>query len=416
MSQIRASSLTNLRGRAYKCLHCQGPSPCIGEKRRVESHVYKTHIPLERSPYFCKLCTFRCTAQEDLERHVSSFGPHKTRETEYREQNRDSDFNIETFLLKSTNPYYVTAADMQCMSVEESETVWQERRRHGQSTATFTTPVALNTPPPVRRQTGVCTPVQDGNIWDLMMGPTQYSSNMTITPTRPGMLTFPSTPVAPTQACVVPVPLSSGLSPVVTTTVLPSFSTILPPNLRLAQTTTVSAVSGLPSVMPSGIHPLFGSLMQAPSDNPTVVQCLPPMTLVQPQVHIQPPVMTSPTTVNTPVTTSPRSAIDTPYNPVHPTYTPTPIVRSQVRKIVKDDQANSNADIVKALNDINQTILNSMTDLHRAIENQTHLMGAINQQIKTYARNSEEDMKKRDIDDDSEEVMRRNKSKKHKKQ
>ena len=172
---------------------------------------------------------------------------------------------------------------------------------------------------------------------------------------------------------------------------------------------------GLPSVMPSGIHPLFGSLMEVPSDNPTVVQCLPPMALVQPQVHIQPPVITSPTTVNTPVTTSPRSANDTPYNPVHPTYTPTPIVRSQVRKIDKDDQANSNADIVRALNVIIKTILNSMSEHHRPIGNQTHLMGAIYQQIKTYVRNSEEDMKRRDIDDDSEEVMRRNKSKKKKK-
>ena len=53
MAQIRASSLTNLRGRAYKSLHCQGPNSCIGEKRRVESHVYKIHIPLERSPFYC---------------------------------------------------------------------------------------------------------------------------------------------------------------------------------------------------------------------------------------------------------------------------------------------------------------------------------------------------------------------------
>ena len=69
----------------------------------MESHVYKTHIPLERLPFYCKLCIFRCTTQEDLERHVQNFGPHKTRENEYREMYKDTDFDIEKSLLKSNN-------------------------------------------------------------------------------------------------------------------------------------------------------------------------------------------------------------------------------------------------------------------------------------------------------------------------
>lgn len=46
MSQIRAKSLTNIKGRAYKFLHCRGANPCIGEKRRIEAHIYKKSYSL----------------------------------------------------------------------------------------------------------------------------------------------------------------------------------------------------------------------------------------------------------------------------------------------------------------------------------------------------------------------------------
>ena len=116
---MRASSLTNLRGRAYKRLHCQGPNPRIGEKKGVLSLMFiKIHLPLERSPFLCKICTFRCTTQEDLEKHFLRFGSHNMPQTEYQIQNREADFNIETFLLHSTNLYYVTAICMQCLNGE----------------------------------------------------------------------------------------------------------------------------------------------------------------------------------------------------------------------------------------------------------------------------------------------------------
>lgn len=34
-----------------------------GEKRRVEAHVYKTHMASERAPVYCKLRTFRACSE-----------------------------------------------------------------------------------------------------------------------------------------------------------------------------------------------------------------------------------------------------------------------------------------------------------------------------------------------------------------
>ena len=212
MSQIRVSSLTNLRGRAYKCLHCRGTNPCIGEKRRFEAHVYKTHVPFESSPFYCKLCMFRCTAQDDLERHVQNFNPHRERAAQ-----QGGDFNVEDCHMRSSNPYYVTSADMACLSIEESETIWQKRRKCTSKldlpVKTSSVPAPLKSPPSVHRQIG--TPVQDENIWDTIMGPSQYSSNMTLTPPSVGLhspastLTHADVPVQP----VVPTTLPPSVLP-----------------------------------------------------------------------------------------------------------------------------------------------------------------------------------------------------------
>jgi hypothetical protein len=42
------------RGYAYQCLLCDG---YMADKRYVESHIYKNHLP-ESVPYSCNLCPF----------------------------------------------------------------------------------------------------------------------------------------------------------------------------------------------------------------------------------------------------------------------------------------------------------------------------------------------------------------------
>ena len=46
-------------------------------------------------------------------KNILKFSSSKTQETEYQDQNREADFDIETFLFRSTDPSYKTAVDMQ---------------------------------------------------------------------------------------------------------------------------------------------------------------------------------------------------------------------------------------------------------------------------------------------------------------
>ncbi|KAL3891416.1 hypothetical protein ACJMK2_003678 [Sinanodonta woodiana] len=67
---ITVKSLTNTRGRAYRCRKGPVEVAIVGEKSKVVSHIYKKHTALDQSPFYCSLCTFRCQYQRDLERHV----------------------------------------------------------------------------------------------------------------------------------------------------------------------------------------------------------------------------------------------------------------------------------------------------------------------------------------------------------
>ena len=61
---------------------------------------------------------------------------------------------------------------------------------------------------------------------------------------------------------------------------------------------------------------------------------------------------------------------------------------------------------IKAINDLNTTLHHSLNSISRAIENQTLLLGAIQQQIKTYVRNSEDKQRKRPREEDTNEQVK----------
>lgn len=67
---------------------------------------------------------FRCTEQEDLERHVLTFKAHRDRAA-----HQQDGFDEEENFLKSDDPYFVTQKDMLCFSIEESEKVWGKRKQ-----------------------------------------------------------------------------------------------------------------------------------------------------------------------------------------------------------------------------------------------------------------------------------------------
>ena len=469
MSQIRVSSLTNLRGRAYKCLHCRGTNPCIGEKRRVEAHVYKTHVPLESSPFYCKLCMFRCTAQDDLERHVQNFNPHRERAAQQGEE-----FNVEDCLMRSPNPYYVTSADMVCLSIEESETIWQKRRKCISKldlpVKTSSVPAPLKSPPLVHRQIG--TPVQDENIWDTIMGPSQYSSYMTLTPPSVGLHSPASTlkhadvPVQPVVPTTLPPSVLPGhrvctstsssivQQPIDATTnvSLPAISTLISSSVMSVPRTTHSTAVVSTPVLTSIYSPVSPFIISTCAELPQLRATMTPSvtlspslpfipgtsTLTQPlasgsDYHLQQAVVPAPQPSATVDLFSSPSFMNS-YNPHHPgidqiSYIPTPIVTSSATKQTVQHQSkaqqtdspvhsstNSSADLVAAVNDLNKTFHSSMATISKALENHNLILGAIHQQIKNYVRMGEETRKRRyDEEPKEKEKYKEPKSKKHRK-
>lgn len=378
MSQIRAKSLTNIRGRAYKCLHCRGANPCIGEKKRIESHIYKNHISLEKSPFYCKLCMFRCTEQEDLERHVLTFKAHRDRAA-----NQPDDFDEEENLLKSDDPYYITQKDMVCLSVEESEKVWERRKKFYSATTSPVSP-PFPSPPAVLRQLG--TPTQDENVWDSIMGPAQYSVGMSLSP--------PSLPLRQTSASM----------PVTTATQMP----LSPPT---------ASVASLPS-MQSFVQPVLPQISSSTTTLPFSPPTASDASLPTVQSYVQPVVPQIPLSTATLSFSSPfyRNV----YNPLFPaidhnSYEPTPVstsvsvtpsasasVSTTCTSAQTDDSTWCKRDqlLVNAIDGLGKNFKDGMASIAKAMENQTLLLSALSQHVKSFVRYMEEDTKKRRRDEE----------------
>ncbi len=119
------------RGYGYRCMHCTTIQGYRGEKRRVVSHIYKNHIPLTQSPFYCKVCLFRSVDQESLIRHCgeSVYPAHRAKMLEFN-TGRVTTVIDEDVLMRSTNPYDVReGTDFVRLAPEDSEVLWQERRK-----------------------------------------------------------------------------------------------------------------------------------------------------------------------------------------------------------------------------------------------------------------------------------------------
>jgi hypothetical protein len=111
-----------MRGRAYKCGKCL----FVEEKGRVVGHYYKHHVHLVNAPYYCLLCTFRCTTWEELEKHCSVYPPHNDK----RKALASVDGNIKPdseYLKCSPTPYFLEDTDLIKMSRADSKAEWERR-------------------------------------------------------------------------------------------------------------------------------------------------------------------------------------------------------------------------------------------------------------------------------------------------
>ena len=411
MSQIKAKSLVALRGHAYQCLYCRPPKVYIQEKRRVEAHVYKHHIALERAPYYCKLCLFRCATQDELERHVLNFKIHRDRQSQ-----QPADYDVQQDLLKSNDPYYLTARDIKCLSAESSEDVWKKRERqsstpsYGPSAPFFSTVGRPST-----------TPVQDENIWDDIMGSTQYSEGMRLSPNPPAGLQTPCLRTA-TPSSVD----SSGIGDSLPTS--PAFAPLTTINvaaLRTSPRMTSRATATFPNPhlctnpMPSLSTPIdVRNIVVDPHVTQSTSQNNAEQTFFQPiqPLSMLPGTISFPTaTIGTlppmstflsrpaPSTESTSPVLRNVYTPTNPAFEQTSYVPTVCRRSAgcQTDGSLVLDRVVNAVDDLNKTLHNTLTGLGRLMENQTIAIGAIHTQIKNYVRTQEEDSNKRRAEEET---------------
>ncbi|KAL3856742.1 hypothetical protein ACJMK2_011465 [Sinanodonta woodiana] len=114
---ITVKSLTNTRGRAYKCRKCPVEVAIVGEKIKVP-------------PFYCRLCTFRCQYQRGLKRHVWYYSAHREKASQLREMG--CPVNEEASLFQNLHPYLPGDSDMEMLGREDSKKIWRERSRQGE--------------------------------------------------------------------------------------------------------------------------------------------------------------------------------------------------------------------------------------------------------------------------------------------
>ena len=117
------------RGRAYLCLACfhLKKKRVADELGKLEDHIVRNHVELERVPFYCQLCTFKCMKQGQFTSHLSQNKRHMFMCSQ--RQIQDSSL----WKVVSPNPYVITETDMQKLSQEESLRFFLERQTRQQS-------------------------------------------------------------------------------------------------------------------------------------------------------------------------------------------------------------------------------------------------------------------------------------------
>ncbi|KAH3859362.1 hypothetical protein DPMN_102081 [Dreissena polymorpha] len=75
-------------------------------------------MSLDQAPYYCRLCLFRCSKREELEKHVYSFRRHKV---VLKEKNIP---DSPEFLASNPSPYLITDREVAALSAKESKHHW----------------------------------------------------------------------------------------------------------------------------------------------------------------------------------------------------------------------------------------------------------------------------------------------------
>ncbi|WAR04901.1 hypothetical protein MAR_020270 [Mya arenaria] len=93
----------------YRCRRCDK----VGRRYQVVAHILKAHVPIERVPFFCTRCFFRCQDRDTLWNHTERYRGHIN---EVKKNGPTGE--LKDILRASTNPWYVTDKDMVMIDCE----------------------------------------------------------------------------------------------------------------------------------------------------------------------------------------------------------------------------------------------------------------------------------------------------------
>ena len=110
------------KGRAYLCLRClhRANKEYIDVKYRMEAHIIRDHLRRDEVPFYCSLCQFRCTKEEELREHVVRYRRHRM--VAVTSQVDPDDI---TCLKRNPEPYVIGPRDHHVMEKEESYKHWK---------------------------------------------------------------------------------------------------------------------------------------------------------------------------------------------------------------------------------------------------------------------------------------------------
>lgn len=171
------------------------------------SHIYKVHVQQDRYPFYCSLCGYWSTKEQELINHIQpgKYAPHQQALEDKLKQNIPVDYS--QMLMKSLNPkHLVEGADYVRFPPTESAIIWQQRKR----------PVA--TPVPAPAPCARVNPVVE-NVLDSLL---DYDPNERITPApvTPAAVTTvgysPQMPDGQTFGGPIYVPTPRSLAPTLT--------------------------------------------------------------------------------------------------------------------------------------------------------------------------------------------------------
>ena len=173
MNIIEDLDLVNTRGWVYICNLCPDENRYVGEKYATMGHIWKKHVPLDESPFFCDLCHFRCQKQRQLESHVRGYTPHRQKAV-----GKEDDL---TCLKKSIHPRTLReGVEYKILRKNEANQYWKEKAgREQPHSLPISLPIETNmlmspatpspaTPASLNSTDSVGVPDKDARCWTLL--------------------------------------------------------------------------------------------------------------------------------------------------------------------------------------------------------------------------------------------------------